>query len=98
MVRADLPTGRAVDGKRRRGRPRQVAASKVVALHHVTLSISAGEFVAVIGPSDSGYVSELALELQPIGSGDEHYTVMLDLIAMPADVQPGLVLRVHLPK
>jgi multidrug resistance efflux pump len=52
---------------------------------------------ALDGRELEGYVQSAALELQPIGTGDEHYPVVLDLVGVPAELRPGMVVRVHLP-
>jgi hypothetical protein len=53
---------------------------------------------ALDGREIQGYVSSVALELQPIGTGDEHYPVVLDLVDVPAALRPGMVVRVRLPE
>jgi HlyD family secretion protein len=53
---------------------------------------------ALDGREIQGYVRSVALELQAIGSGDEHYPVVLDLVDAPAALRPGMVARVHLPE
>ena len=53
---------------------------------------------ALDGRELEGYVQSAALELQPIGTGDEHYPVVLDLVSVPAELRPGMVVRVHLPE
>jgi multidrug efflux pump subunit AcrA (membrane-fusion protein) len=53
---------------------------------------------ALDGRELEGDVQSVALELQPIGSGDQHYPVVLDLIDVPRELRPGMVVRVHLPE
>jgi hypothetical protein len=53
---------------------------------------------ALDGRELQGYVSSVALELQSIGTGDEHYPIALDLVDVPASIRPGMVVRVHLPE
>jgi multidrug efflux pump subunit AcrA (membrane-fusion protein) len=53
---------------------------------------------ALDGRELQGYVSSVALELQSIGTGDEHYPIALDRVDVPGSIRPGMVVRVHLPE
>jgi hypothetical protein len=53
---------------------------------------------ALDGREIQGYVGSVALELQPIANGDEHYPVVLELVDPPPELRPGMVVRVHLPE